>query len=284
MRTVLWSFSLVLAGMAAAQDRVLLPTDLPGREQAGAELQALLKSRTDLPTTIALAACAGVTLAPGSTARVRLEQALQQANRSDDEVAARTKLRSELGDLVEVLTFRPRQQAELPTGFPGFAAVDEIELRDYPIYRMVRTTMQGGSTGAFWPLFRHIESNGIAMTTPVQMDWQSKAGETQERPMVMAFLYGDPSITPERTADGVEVVEMPATKALSLGAIGDDRRDRVEALRDRLQGWLRQHPEWEVSGPLRTMGYNSPMVARDQRYFEVQLPIRRSTPTDTVIR
>jgi SOUL heme-binding protein len=283
MRTLLLSLSFAV-GLTPAQERLLAPADVPGRAQAAAELQAVLAVDADLPTSVALAACAGVTLAPGSTARARLVQALQRANGGTDPAAARATLRSELGDLIETLTFRPVQQAELPTGFPGFAAVDEIELRDYPIYRMVRTSMQGGSTGAFWPLFRHIESNGIAMTTPVQMDWQSQPGAAHDRPMQMAFLYGDPTITPKRTDDGVEVVEMPAVQVLSIGAIGDDRRDRVEELRDRLLAWLGQNPEWEVAGALRTMGYNSPMVSRDRRYFEAQLPVRRRAAPGAVLR
>lgn len=284
MRVVLLTWCLAGIVPAQGQDRLLVAPDLPARAAAASGLQAVLQDQYDLPTTIALAACAGASLPAGSAARSRLQRALQQANRDDDAVAGRTTLRSELGDLIEILTFRPQQQAELPTGFPGFAAVDELELRDYPRYRMVRTSMQSGSTGAFWPLFRHIESNGIAMTTPVQMDWLTKDGEDRDRPMRMAFLYGDPSITPTRTDDGVEVVEMPAVQALSIGAIGDDRRDRVETLRDRLRAWLTAHPDWEAAGSLRTMGYNSPMVSRDQRYFEVQLPVRRRAPLDAVVR
>ena len=275
---------LTVLSFAQAQQRLLQPADMPARATAAAALQDVLDRDADLATTVALSACAAQSLAPGSAARTRLDAALIAANRSGDERAARATLRSEVGDLVEVLHFAPRKQAELPRDFPDFAAVDELELRHYPRYRMVRTTMQGGSTGAFWPLFRHIESNGIAMTTPVQMDWQSRDGEAEQRPMRMAFLYGDPAITPTRTDDGVEVVEMPAVDALSIGAIGDDRRDRVEALRARLQAWLVANPDWEVAGELRTMGYNSPMVPRDQRYFEVQLPVRRRPADGAVVR
>lgn len=277
MLPVLACVLLLGSQLLPAQHRLLEAADLPGRALAAEELDALLQARADLPTTIALAVFAGRGLPVGSAARARLDAAAGRANATEDPQAALGSLRSALDELVETLSFRPLQQAELPAGFPGFVAVDEIELRQYPVYRMARTAMQGGSNGAFWPLFRHIESNGIAMTTPVQMDWQTRPGETAERPVRMAFLYGDPAIAPKTTDRGVEVLEMPAQTVLSIGAIGDDRRDRVEQMRARLDAFLAASgAAWVAAGPLRTMGYNSPMVPRDRRYFEVQLPVRRA--------
>jgi hypothetical protein len=272
-----WLCTLLLAPALGAQLALVAPSDLAGRARAAAELRELLAADPDLPTTVAFAAFAGQHLAAGTMARHRLAAALVKANLTSQPAEARSALRVAIDDLVDTLAFVPQKQAELPVGFPGFSTVDEIELRSYPAYRMVRTSMQGGSNRAFWPLFRHIEQNGIAMTTPVQMDWQPTATDGDERPAQMAFLYGDPGITPESTAEGVEVVEVAAAQALSIGAIGDDRRDRVEQLRARLLAWLAEHPEWQVAGPLRTMGYNSPMVARDRRCFEVQLPVARRT-------
>jgi hypothetical protein len=272
MRVVLVVASLLT--LLPAQDGLLDPGEHAHRRAAAAALADAMAMATDLPTTVALAAIAGVGLAPDSSASKRLQAALLAANQATADEPARRALRSELGDLVAMLQFQPLKQAELPAGFPAFGAVDEIERKDYPLYRMVRTTMRGGSNSAFWPLFRHIESNGIAMTTPVQVDWQAPQDGSRERPTQMAFLYGDPGITPETTADGVEVVVVPAASVLSIGVIGDDRRDRVEALGERLRTWLAAHPEWEAAGPLRTMGYNSPMVPRDERGFEVQLPIQ----------
>lgn len=274
----------LLPTLLPAQTRLLATADLPGRARAAAELERLVRAAADLPTTVALAALAGLDLAPGSAARARLQAALGAALRDGDAAGASGRLRGDLGDLVETLQFQPLVQAELPAGFPGFAAVDELELRPYPAYRMASTAMRGGSTGAFWPLFRHIEANGIAMTTPVQMDWGATAGGGDERPLRMAFLYGDPTTQPGTVADGVDVVVVPAATVLSLGAIGDDRRDRVAAMRDRLFGWLAANPEWLAAGPVRTMGYNSPMVPRDRRYFEVQVPVRRADAPAAVPR
>lgn len=264
--------------------RLLVPEDRPARAAVAKELQLLVEDTPDLATTVALAATAGVQLPEGSGARARLDQVLRAANAADEPERARAALRRDLGGLVEVLAFRPRMEAERPRGFPEFGVVDELELRDYPAYTMVRTTAKGGSTRAFWPLFQHIQKNDIAMTTPVQMDWQpGKDGD--RRPATMAFLYGDPATRPAHVAEGVEVVEVPAATVLSLGAIGNDRPAVVESMLARLHGWLAVNPAYEAAGPMRTMGYNSPMVPNDERYFEVQLPVRRreqpATPADT---
>jgi hypothetical protein len=41
-----------------------------------------------------------------------------------------------------------------------------------------------------------------------------------------------------------------------------------------MDGWLAANPQWEVCGPMRSMGWNSPMVPDARRYWEIQLPIR----------
>jgi len=279
MLRLLTAASLLLA-CASAQHRLFDPADRAGRLTAASELEQTLRAQSGLHATVALAALAGQTLPDGSGARATLENALRAANLagSDPQTVAKAErtLRLALGELCEALAFAPSKQAELPTGFPDFQAVGEVELRNYPAYRMVRTEMKRGSMGAFWPLFRHIESNGIAMTTPVQMDWNGNTVAPAAKPAQMAFLYGDLSITPKTTDPGVEVVEAAAMTVLSIGAIGDDRRDTIEALQERIQGFLAIHAgEWETAGNWRTMGYNSPMVPRDRRYFEVQLPVRR---------
>jgi hypothetical protein len=258
---------------AAAPPRLLDPADAPARAAAAGALADAIVDAPDVATLVALAARAKTTLPLGSAARARLNDALMAANRSlAGGDGALRRLRSDLADVVTTLRFRPLEQAELPEGFPGFAAVDEVELRHYPAYAMARTSMRRGSMGAFWPLFRHIEENNIPMTTPVQMDY---AAADERRPVRMAFLYARPSVEPATVAEGIEVVRVDAATVLSIGAIGDDRAARVAALADSLRDWLATQQQWTAAGPIRVMGYNSPMVSRDERYFEVQLPIAR---------
>ena len=275
--------SALLSSPLVAQQRLLHQDDLPARQQVAGELQAAIDAKADVATTVALAAIAGTRLPAGSNARATLDLLLRTANTGSDAARAGKRLRSELGDLVTTLTFQPLREAELPAGFPAFTAVDELELRHYPACRMVRTEMKaGGPMGAFWPLFQHIKDNDIAMTAPVQVDW-TEAGDRQ-RPARMAFLYGDPTKQPDQVGKDVAIENLPATTVLSLGAIGEERNDVVAAMRERLLGWLRENPQWVAAGPLRTMGYNSPMVGRDRRYFEVQIPVHRPDDRAAVVR
>jgi hypothetical protein len=48
----------------------------------------------------------------------------------------------------------------------------------------------------------------------------------------------------------------------------------VQAERN-LRNWLDENKSrYQQSGPVRVMGYNSPFVARDRQFFEVQIPVR----------
>jgi hypothetical protein len=264
-------FVLAAAQVATAQGRLYDPADAPARATAAAVLSygvAASKSDGDLGGERLRAAIATAChcLPAGSAARTGAD-ALRTADAGDVKALAK-----QAAALAGDLSFRPVAEAELPAGVPGFAVLDEIEVRTYPTYRMVKTAMKGGSMGAFWPLFNHIKDNEIAMTTPVQVDY-AEDGERQ-REASMAFLYGSPDLGPLRKDGAVEVVDVPPLTVLTLGSRGYDRKSRVEELRERLEAWLADHPEWQTAGPMRTMGYNSPSVAGARRYFEVQIPIK----------
>ncbi len=251
----------------AAQERLLVPTDLPARATAAALLAyglAAPPTPAGLDRLRAAVTTARRCLPPGSAAHAR-------AARLGDTGLDEATLRRRATELRDDLEFTPLMQAELPEGVPGFVAVDEIELREYPSYRMVRADMRGGSMAAFWPLFQHIQRREIAMTTPVQMDRPAEDGE----PGSMAFLYGSPDLGPLGHDGRVEVVDQPAVTVLTIGARGYETVDRLDDLRHRLEAWLAANPGYEAAGALRTMGYNSPTVRGDRRYFEVQLPVRR---------
>ena len=263
---------LFLTTALTAQDRLLQPDDVAARKAAAAVLAFGIDSWRTLgegegSTRLhAAVVTAQQCLPAGSAARTTLD-AIAASDKAPKSVA------SALVDLVEDLTFQPVAEAELPAGMPGFQALDEIELRHYPTYRMVRSGMRGGAMGAFWPLFNHIKEREIAMTTPVQIDYRQD-GERQ-REASMAFLYGSPELGPTGKAGDVEVVDVPEMTVLTIGSRGQDRPARITELRTRLEQWLATHQEWEVAGTVRTMGYNSPSVGGERRYFEVQLPVRK---------
>ncbi len=108
-------------------------------------------------------------------------------------------LKQVVSDVLADLQFEPIAEAGLPKGFPTYTSVGTIEVKEYPEYRMA-------AGPGFWTLFMHIQSNGIAMTAPVEMTYEaSGAGEVKEAGM--AFLYGDQSIGQPGRSGTVEVID-----------------------------------------------------------------------------
>ena len=75
----------------------------------------------------------------------------------------------------------------------------------------------------------------------------------------------------------VAVVDVPAATVVSVGMRGQRSDDVLVQAEQRLRAWLeRNNGQYEQSGPVRVMGYNSPFVARDRQFFEVQIPVRKA--------
>jgi hypothetical protein len=261
-----------------AQQRLLQPEDLAARATAAELLAAGLEQPTEAqkhtkqhPDTNSeqrlrhAVAKARLALPEGSAARSWADTLVQ-------EDVALARLRQEAEALRADLTFRPKAEADLPDGITGFQALDELELRNYPKYRMVRTDGSRGSMGAFWPLFQHIQKKDIAMTTPVQVDY-AKDGDGR-RMATMAFLYGSPKLGETGVNGKVEVVDVAPMTVLTIGARGYDTKGRINDLRQRIDAWLKQNPKWQPVGEARTMIYNGPSTGAAQRYFEVQQPVK----------
>jgi hypothetical protein len=164
--------------------------------------------------------------------------------------------------------FVPRIEATLPAGFPRPRRVGYVEERTYPAYRAA-VTAQGG---AFGLLFRHISSNGIAMTAPVV----SRMDDDGSRPVDMSFCYEVPSLgAPSGPRDGVSVVDFPPMRVLSVGVRGDGPAGEpaLDLARRALDARLALG-DVVSTGAWRKLGYNSPMVRPEQRYWELQVGIR----------
>ncbi|MCU0873271.1 MAG: heme-binding protein [Pirellulaceae bacterium] len=143
-------------------------------------------------------------------------------------------------------------------------------MKHYPAYRKAETS----GKVAFWTLFQHITTAGISMTAPVEMTFQAD-GPPVGREQSMAFLYGDKSIGSAGRKGNVDVVDVPAATVVCIGVRGV-RSDEVLVQAERnLRNWLDENKSrYQQSGPVRVMGYNSPFVARDRQFFEVQIPVR----------
>ncbi len=207
-----------------------------------------------------------------------LKNAISKASDSKDDRQTVALLHDGLREVQSTLAFKPLIEAPLPEGFPEPTPVGELQIKQYPAYRLARTRMTGVESGAFWTLFTHIKKKDIAMTAPVEMTY-SEVGKKKLQPEAMAFLYRSTKQGQAGMDKEVEVVDVPANMALSLGMRGDVTKARLAEARIHLDAWLAEHAvDYEASGPLRVMGYNSPFVAANRRFTEVEMPVRRITP------
>lgn len=193
---------------------------------------------------------------------------------------ANSTLQNALREAREILTFRPVIEASTPQGFPKWTPVGEIRVQRYPKYRAASTKMFSGEMSAFWTLFNHIESNAIKMTAPVEMSYeQSESNEPCETNM--AFLYANTEVGQTGPDGSVTVTDVPPATFVSIGVHGETTPEAVAEAAAHLRGWLADHADgYQASGNLRVLGYNSPMIPRNKRYFEVQIPVRELSTGD----
>lgn len=166
--------------------------------------------------------------------------------------------------------FRFVREAALPEGFPEPGPVGEIVTKEYPRYRLARA--EGGST-SFWRLFLHIKARGVSMTAPVEMTMEA-VDDGELRQTEMAFLYERPDQGETGKAGSVTVIDGPPVRVLSLGMTGPVTRETLAAARKALTDRLAKSPDLARDGDFRLLGYNSPMIPENRRFFELQLPVR----------
>lgn len=172
--------------------------------------------------------------------------------------------------------------APLAEGWPGGTEPGLLEIKKYPAYRSAVARGKGASMGAdnvlFFPLFKHISKSDIAMTAPVVNTYSAEMLKTPKATgdLSMEFVYRSPTMG--RTGSGVgnvKVEDHPATAFVCLGVQGDLDSDRMRQGVEVLQAWLKDHQaEWVEDGPPRRLGYHGPMTKRDERLWEVQIPIK----------
>ena len=172
--------------------------------------------------------------------------------------------------------------APLPEGFPDPTPPGEVAVKAYPAYRSAKAEGEGMSIDSgdflFWPLFRHISKNEIAMTAPVintYSDERMLTGDDARGEVSMEFLYRRPD-QGKAGKDGALVVvgDHPAGSVVSLGIQGRMSEESMRHGFETLKSWLVEHEdEWKASGPPRRLGYHGPMTPEAERLWEVQIPI-----------
>ena len=171
--------------------------------------------------------------------------------------------------------------APLPVGFPSPTPHDTIEVKQYPAYRSGTYTYEGNLNDAtsysFNPLFRHISSNNISMTAPVEARYPIS---TIDQPMQqgkakVSFLYNNNEIKPQQISPDIQVEDHPPMLVVSLGIQGAYGYGSYPEHIARLKQWLVNHPEYEIIGEPREFLYDSPYTPSPLKRREVQIPIRK---------
>lgn len=190
-------------------------------------------------------------------------------------------LQTALAESAAILNFRIKNESGLPKGFPEPSALGEIQLKHYPSYRLARAPSQ--KDNAFFTLFNHIKSNKIEMTAPVEMRYDESDQKYQQ--IDMAFLYGAPDWGKLGDAGkGVIVEDIPTMSTVAIGLTGDFDPSASIYIKA-LESWLAQNAsDYERDGKVRVMGYNSPFVWKSQRFFEIEIPVRKRARTAEIAR
>ncbi|MCE9591908.1 MAG: heme-binding protein [Planctomycetes bacterium] len=189
-------------------------------------------------------------------------------------------------------------EANLPRGFPAPGPVGAVIVKNYPAYRaaVVRQDRaqneRAQQSSMFGVLFKHIKKNGITMTAPVEMTYESStelienttpatkpasATPSSSRPVAMAFLYGQPEWGKPGADGAVDVVDVPAMTVVSVGVRGNYNTKNFDSALSKLTAYLSDKAGlYQAVGPPRYLGYNSPFVPWFLRIGEVQIPVKES--------
>ena len=173
-----------------------------------------------------------------------------------------------------------RVDTPLPDGYPPPTPPGAIELKRYSSVR--RAEYHGnmhpiiGMNFGFWPLFKHIEERGIAMTSPVEVDyygWDERNSAPDS--WTMSFLYRSAELGPTGNDGKITVSDNPSNTVLSIGINGAYTMSTVRMGMENLEQWLATQNEWKAAGEPRAFFYNDPGVPRARRWIEVQIPVAR---------
>jgi hypothetical protein len=175
--------------------------------------------------------------------------------------------------------------APLPDGFPQPTAAGKIEVKQYPAYRSGTYTYKGklsqAANESFDPLFKHISSNGIGMTAPVEARYPSvtleelpNSNPDEVGQAEVSFLYRNEDVQPKQIAEGIRVENHPSITAVSIGVSGPYTYASYQENLARLRDWLAKHPSYSAAGLPRRFFYDSPFTPDAFKRSEVQIPIQ----------
>jgi len=171
----------------------------------------------------------------------------------------------------------------LPKGYPLPTPPGAIEIKSYPSVRRAvvkgSETPDAGMNDTFWPLFNHIKKHDIAMTSPVEMDFEGLKAEKGAQPTEwsMAFLYRTPELNETGQEKNVTVEDSAPMTVVSVGMKGNYSMKLVRSGMEQIEAWLARNPEWKPAGSWRTLYYNGPAIRFWNKWAEVQLPVKAAS-------
>ncbi len=168
----------------------------------------------------------------------------------------------------------------LPAGYPVPTPPGAIDIKSYPVVRRAEASGSMnpdlGMNFAFFPLFQHIKKREIAMTSPVEMDYNGiEPGDTDGvDSWTMSFLYRTTDLGPAGQYGDIVVQDTAPMTVISIGGRGSYAISTVKKRIAELYSWIDTHPEWERAGEPRGLFYNGPEQRSKDKWYEVQVPIK----------
>lgn len=150
--------------------------------------------------------------------------------------------------------------------------VGQIEIKTIPAARLLATHSDShyfeANNALFRRLFRYIQANNIAMTTPV---------EAAIDPGIMYFYLGSDYANMEFEAtDEVTLIEYPERSVLSIGVRGGYSAENFNQAREALLTHLAAQNQWIATGPARAIYWNGPFMPGLFKRSEVHIPLKRA--------
>lgn len=147
--------------------------------------------------------------------------------------------------------------------------IGEIEVKQLPAATLAACRGETGyferSSSLFGPLFRYIQTNGIAMTTPVEAEIQ---------PGVMYFYIGSDAAQRELPeTEDVTIVRLAERTVLSIGLRGAYSESNFAKGEARLREWLENQSRYRAEGSARGIYWHGPFTPALLKYSEVHIPV-----------
>ncbi|MDG2169086.1 MAG: heme-binding protein [Opitutales bacterium] len=155
-----------------------------------------------------------------------------------------------------------------------------IEQKELPAGRLLESRGNGSYFGSsndlFGPLFRYIQKNDIAMTTPV---------EARIDPGTMYFWVSTTQVEKASSdASNVRVIDVPKRRVVAHGARGSYNSENFEETKNALMKWIDGQSDIEIVGKPFAVYWDGPFKPWFMKTYEVQVEIKSKDSTSDSLK